>query len=71
MLPFATTRSSQPSLFRSTNVEGKRFEDVSVESRVTMARWAWGNKFVDFNNDGWEDLVVANGFITTSDKSDL
>jgi hypothetical protein len=54
------------------NVRGQRFDDVSVGSRVTIGRWAWGNKFVDFNNDGWEDLVVANGFITAAnDTGDL
>jgi hypothetical protein len=36
-----------------------------------MARWAWGAQFVDLNNDGWEDLCVANGFITTEDTGDL
>ena len=50
---------------------GATFEDVSIPSRTTMARWAWGNKFVDLNNDGWEDLYVANGFITTEDTGDL
>ena len=29
-----------------------------------MGRWAWGTNFVDINNDGWEDLIVANGNIT-------
>ena len=32
-----------------------------------MGRWAWGSVFADFNNDGWEDIYVANGFITTED----
>jgi hypothetical protein len=53
------------------NNKGRAFRDVSVNSRVTLGRWAWGNRFVDFNNDGWEDLVVANGFITTEDTGDL
>jgi hypothetical protein len=38
---------------------------------VAMGRWAWGSRFADFNNDGWEDIVVANGFITTADTTDL
>ena len=45
--------------------------DVSEEAGVTMGRWAWGAKFVDLNNDGWEDLYVANGYITTEDTRDL
>ncbi len=47
------------------------FRDVSVEAAVTMGRWAWGSLFADINNDGWEDLYVANGFFTTPDTGDL
>jgi hypothetical protein len=47
------------------------FADVSVESGVTMGRWAWASHFVDLNNDAWEDLVVTNGFHTTEDTGDL
>ncbi len=50
---------------------GSGFTDVSENAEVTMARWAWGAKFVDLNNDGWEDIYVANGFITTEDTGDL
>ena len=44
------------------------FRDVSVELGVTLGRWAWGSVFVDMNNDGWEDLYVANGFLTAEGK---
>ncbi|MCA9213422.1 MAG: VCBS repeat-containing protein [Planctomycetales bacterium] len=47
------------------------FADTSLEAGVTMGRWAWGSQFVDINNDGRDDLVVANGYITTEDTSDL
>jgi len=57
------------SLFRNRG-EG-RFEDVSIGAGVVMGRWAWGSKFVDLNLDGWEDLVVANGFVTQEDTGDL
>ena len=50
---------------------GSSFTDVSENAAVTMGRWAWGAKFVDLNNDGWEDIYVANGFITTEDTGDL
>jgi hypothetical protein len=47
------------------------FRDVSVEAGVTMGRWAWGSRFADLDNDGREDLVVANGYITGDDTGDL
>jgi FG-GAP-like repeat len=43
------------------------FRDVSEAAAVTMGRWAWSSNFVDLNNDGWEDLVVANGMVTGPD----
>ncbi|MEM7384318.1 MAG: VCBS repeat-containing protein [Verrucomicrobiota bacterium] len=45
------------------------FRDVSVEKGVTMGRWAWGSRFIDLNTDGFEDLYVANGFITRPDDT--
>ena len=47
------------------------FEDQSLSAAVNRGRWAWGSRFVDLNNDGWQDLVVANGFITADDSGDL
>jgi hypothetical protein len=48
------------------------FRDVSVAAGVTLGRWAWGSLFADINNDGWQDLVVANGMITgAEDPGDL
>ncbi len=50
---------------------GGKFADVSNEQQVTVGRWAWGSLFVDVNNDGWEDLMVANGFLTGKKPDDL
>lgn len=47
------------------------FQDVTLASGANMARWAWSSNFIDLNNDGNEDLVVANGMITTDDTGDL
>ena len=47
------------------------FRDASVMAGVTMGRWAWGSKFADLNNDGRQDLVVANGYITNQKVDDL
>ena len=56
-------------LFR--NAGNNRFEDVSVDAGVTIGRWAWASRFVDINNDSWEDLVVVNGFVTSHGTKDL
>ncbi|HUF61341.1 MAG TPA: VCBS repeat-containing protein [Verrucomicrobiales bacterium] len=53
------------------NRGGLRFEDVSFSQRVHMGRWSWGSLFADLNNDGWEDLLVANGMITGRQPDDL
>ncbi len=44
------------------------FSDISEAAGIEMGRWAWSSNFVDINNDGWEDLVVANGFLTGDEK---
>ena len=57
------------SLFRN---RGKGlFDDVSLDAGVTMGRWAWASRFLDLNNDGWEDLLVSNGYITNHKIEDL
>jgi hypothetical protein len=49
----------------------ERFEDISIPSNTWMGRWAWSSKFVDFDNDGWDDVVVANGYLTRQVPDDL
>ena len=45
--------------------DGEAFLDRGGVAGVDRGRWAWGSNFVDLNNDGWEDLLVANGFLTS------
>jgi enediyne biosynthesis protein E4 len=45
---------------------GARFEDVTYEAGLGTASYnqlKWGTGFVDFDNDGWKELFVANGHI--------
>ena len=55
-------------LFENT---GNGFTDISVDAGVTFGRWAWGSRFCDINNDGYEDMLVANGFVSTASTADL
>ncbi|MEM7584122.1 MAG: VCBS repeat-containing protein [Acidobacteriota bacterium] len=70
----AATRRSLRRLAKGNSLflnRGPRFEEVSDEAGVTMGRWAWGSLFLDLNNDGWQDLVVTNGFLTSHRADDL
>ncbi len=43
------------------NMGDGTFTDVSAEVGVCDTGWGWAAKFGDFDNDGWQDLFVANG----------
>jgi hypothetical protein len=45
------------------------FLHASQAARVHKGLWSWGTVFADFNHDGWDDLLVANGFITGPGKA--
>jgi len=48
-----------------------RFTDITSPMDEGYAGWAWGTGLGDFNNDGWEDIYVANGYISQPKKDDL
>jgi hypothetical protein len=37
------------------------FEDVSERWDVQLSYWSWNSKLQDLDNDGWLDVLVANG----------
>jgi hypothetical protein len=46
--------------------QGKsNFEDETIKSglAVNTKFLGWGTAFLDFDNDGWKDLIVANGHV--------
>ena len=47
------------------------FRDDSVGAGVAMGRWAWSSGFIDMNNDGREDLLVTNGYLSSARADDL
>ena len=53
------------------NQRGKHFERVLDDQRVHLGRWAWSSQITDLNNDGWQDLLVANGFVSNRRQDDL
>jgi hypothetical protein len=47
-----------------------KFKDVTAEVGGFGGGWAWGGGFIDFDNDGWEDIYTPNGFISGKSMKD-
>ncbi|MFT7669148.1 MAG: hypothetical protein ACI8X5_001848 [Planctomycetota bacterium] len=47
------------------------FEDTTEAAGIELGRWAWGGRFIDFNEDGLDDMYVPNGFVTNQKTDDL
>ena len=45
------------------------FSDVSRETGTSETGWGWGAKFFDYDNDGWLDLYVVNGWVSAGKES--
>jgi enediyne biosynthesis protein E4 len=45
------------------------FSDVSRETGTAETGWGWGSKFFDYDNDGWLDLYVTNGWVSAGKES--
>ena len=60
--------ASGNTLFRGDSSGG--FTDVSQRLGPFPAGWAWGGLFVDFDNDGWQDLYSPNGFVSGKSMKD-
>jgi hypothetical protein len=66
---FVTNISERGYLFQNNNLRvnemstSRRFRNVA-EGAIADAGWAWGAQFGDLNNDGANELFVANGFIS-------
>ena len=71
---FVTNISERGYLFQNNNLrlnqmpEAGRFRNVA-DAQVADAGWAWGAQFGDLNNDGTNELFVANGFISADSST--
>lgn len=44
--------------------------DVGLFAGVSQTDWSWAPLLADFNNDGWKDLMVTNGFRKDTKNND-
>lgn len=47
------------------------FQNVSESADVEVGRWAWCSDFLDFDHDGFQDIYVTNGYITSPVQSGM
>lgn len=45
------------------------FTDVARETGTWETGWGWAGKFLDYDNDGWLDLYVVNGWVSAGPES--
>ena len=39
------------------------FEDTTWKASANPVGWFWGASFGDFNNNGWQDIYAADGWV--------
>jgi tetratricopeptide (TPR) repeat protein/peroxiredoxin len=63
------------SLFRNSSMnnsgaafQGRTFQDRTSSAGVGMGRWAWSSDVFDFDHDGFADVYVVNGMVSSASR---
>jgi ASPIC and UnbV/FG-GAP-like repeat len=48
-----------------------RFDDVTAAANANPPGWFWGASFADFDNDGWQDVYIADGWVRNDPDTDI
>src|SRR5205085_4425644 len=47
------------------------FTDASAKAGANPPGWFWGASFADFDNDGWQDIYAADGWVKNDPGTEL
>jgi len=47
------------------------FEDVTWKADANPVGWFWGASFGDFDNDGWQDIYAADGWVRNDPDTEI
>jgi hypothetical protein len=51
-----------PRLGQNDSIGAPAFSEISFLSGVAQTDWSWGPMITDFDNDGFRDIIVTNGY---------
>jgi len=65
---------TQPQLRRNTlflNRGDGTYAEIANQGGVAASEWSWSGIFLDVDLDGWEDILISNGFPHDLDDADV
>ncbi|MFB9842819.1 VCBS repeat-containing protein [Mucilaginibacter ginsenosidivorans] len=51
-----------PRMGQNDSIGDPAFSDISFMAGVSQTDWSWGPLLTDFDNDGYRDLIITNGY---------
>ncbi len=48
-----------------------RYQELAQLAGIANTDWSWSALFADFDNDGWKDLFVSNGYLRDYNNQDF
>src|ERR1700761_9398693 len=51
-----------PRVGQNDSIGAPAFSEISFLSNISQTDWSWGPMLTDFDNDGYRDLIITNGY---------